>query len=61
MNWISLDWWKYVLSPRDRDNDTPFLEVVVCRMKGHPNGTIYYNPGGWEPDDRCKDCYEHIG
>lgn len=34
---------------------------IYCRIKGHPNGEIYYNPGGDEPDHRCKDCGEEIG
>lgn len=36
-------------------------ERLLCRMRGHPNGEIYYNPGGFEPDHRCKDCGEEIG
>lgn len=33
---------------------------LVCRLRGHPNGQVYYNPGGLEPDDRCVDCGERI-
>ena len=32
-----------------------------CRMKHHPCGIIYYNPGGYEPDGRCKECGDEIG
>ena len=31
-----------------------------CRWKGHPCGSIYYNPGGYEPDIRCKNCYDEL-
>ena len=48
-NWCSdnsiIDWWKRLL----------------CRIKHHPRGEIYYNPGGYEPDGRCKDCGDNIG
>lgn len=37
------------------------VERIACRIKGHPNGEIFYNPGGDEPDHRCKDCGEEIG
>lgn len=36
-------------------------ERIICRIKGHPNGEIYYNPGGSEPDHRCQDCGEELG
>lgn len=34
---------------------------LICRIKGHPKGEIYYNPGGFEPDHRCQTCGEEIG
>lgn len=36
--------------------------VRWCRLKGHPNGIIYYNsaPEAMEPDYRCQDCHEEI-
>lgn len=34
---------------------------LLCRLRGHPSGEVYYNPGGDEPDHRCKDCGEEIG
>jgi hypothetical protein len=36
-------------------------ERLICRIKGHPEGEVYYNPGGLEPDHRCKTCGEEIG
>lgn len=37
------------------------IKIIICRIKGHPNGIIYYNPGGWEPNTHCKDCGEDLG
>lgn len=37
------------------------IKVVFCRLRGHPNGPIYYTgPQGTEPDMRCKDCLEEL-
>jgi hypothetical protein len=36
-------------------------ERILCRLRGHPKGMIFYNPGGYEPDGRCKTCGEDIG
>jgi hypothetical protein len=37
----------------------PGWRVIWCRMKGHPNGEVYYC-SGLEPDSRCRDCGEHL-
>ena len=36
-------------------------ERLICRFKNHPEGEVYYNPGGDEPDHHCKTCGENIG
>lgn len=36
------------------------IKVVVCRIKGHPRGPIYYNVNGFEPDMSCKDCGDEV-
>ena len=37
------------------------LERIWCRLKGHPNGMVFYNVNGYEPDTSCVDCGEEIG
>jgi len=32
-----------------------------CRLHKHPCGSVYYNPGGLEPDSRCKNCGDYLG
>ena len=39
-----IDWW----------------ERLKCRWNHHPCGSIYFNPGGEAPDDRCKHCGDYI-
>lgn len=53
-------WWGFVLRPRDDTTWGSWLATVWCRLRGHP-GEIYWNPGGLEPDHRCKRCGETIG
>lgn len=37
------------------------IHIVWCRIKGHPNGVVFYRTYGDCPDTRCKDCGEEIG
>ena len=42
--------------------DETRMPRIVCRIRRHPNGPIYYNAGeGYEPDWRCKDCGDVLG
>ena len=57
MKWLSPNWWKYVFSRPLGDNP---LKRIICRMRGHPNGPIFYNVNGIEPNGKCIDCDEEI-
>lgn len=35
------------------------IQVIFCRIKGHPNGVIWYS-SGYEPDMSCKDCGDQL-
>ena len=39
----------------------PGFKVILCRVKEHPNGVMWYNTGGLEPNMRCRDCGEDLG
>lgn len=55
MYWFTLEWWKYLLAkPRS-------WTAFWCRMKGHPEGTVWFNPGALEPDMHCKNCGDDLG
>lgn len=69
--WLKPYWWREYVWPAPpryhRNGKTTYewgnlnrWEVRRCRMKGHPNGIVYYS-SGCEPDTRCKDCGENIG
>jgi hypothetical protein len=58
-NWITVSWWKYLLAPKSWDES--WLTVISCRVKGHPCGVRWVNPGGLEPDMTCKICGDDLG
>lgn len=62
MKWFRFDWYKYLFSNLSEFDDGYFhkLQVIYCRMKGHPAGPVWYNPSGWEPDMTCKNCGDQL-
>ncbi len=56
--WFTLSWWKYILEKPLGERP---IKRIACRVKGHPNGEVFYNVGGLEPDHHCKDCGDFIG
>lgn len=58
--YLSYQFWKYIFE-KPTIIETSYKTIILCRLKGHPNGEIFYNSGGLEPDHRCKNCLEIIG
>lgn len=59
----TFDWWSYVFSPRSvsaRSWGVSRIATARCRIQGHPLGPIFYNPGGLEPDMRCRYCGDEL-
>jgi hypothetical protein len=60
--------WGYYFGPPHADTYDPwhflgspirtYLTTVRCRMRGHPAGQVFFNAGGCEPDESCRDCGE---
>lgn len=63
--WFTVSWWGHIFAPikvsRYHDEWFPRIRTVWCRIRGHPAGIVFYNPGGLEPDYRCKNCGEDLG
>ena len=57
--WITKDWWNYLLE--SKSFDVTWYKVLICRLKQHPCGEIYYNLGGNEPNHYCKNCGDYLG
>lgn len=52
--WFNHYWYEYLFAK-------PFsFTALICRYKGHPCGSIYYNPNGLEPNRHCKNCGDLI-
>lgn len=60
MMWLSIEWWKYLLSPKN-SKYVSWFEVIRCRANNHKCGVIWYNPTGLEPDMECKNCGDDLG
>jgi hypothetical protein len=50
---------KYLLSKKAEDYN--WITVILCRLRGHPHGVIWYNANGLEPDMTCKNCGDDLG
>jgi hypothetical protein len=60
--WFLLSWYKYLFEKRnDWYGRASWITTIVCRMKNHPCGVVYYNPNGLEPDMHCKNCGDDLG
>lgn len=60
--WFDKWWWKYLFSPKDkRYDDTPWSTLIWCRIRNHPAGVFWFNPGETEPDNHCRNCGEDLG
>ncbi len=57
--WFHLSWWKYLFEKKDPYES--WFTVLWCRMRGHPYGVVWYNPGGMEPDMSCNGCGDDLG
>ena len=61
--WIQLiftrGYWEYLLHKPDYNKLT--WGTFWCRLRGHPDGPIYFNPGGTEPNMRCSTCDDFLG
>lgn len=58
MRWLYLDWYRYLFR---KSKCKSLLRSLICRIKNHPEGMIFYDIAGTEPDTRCKNCLDNIG
>lgn len=58
--WFIKGYYKNYLFAELRGHDLRTkLTKIICRIKGHPYGPIWYSHG-MEPDYRCKNCLDEI-
>ena len=62
MRWFNIHWWRYLLAPTNKYyRDQSWARAILCRLRGHPEGQVYYNPLGTEPNTHCRICGDDIG
>lgn len=62
MRWFTLSWWKYLFKKRNFTYGyIGMIRTIICRIKNHPCGVVWYNSLGIEPDMHCKNCGDDIG
>ena len=56
-----IEWYKYLFTfDKYLTKKEKFINLI-CRIKGHPNGPVYYTgPHGTEPDMSCVDCGDQL-
>lgn len=68
--WLTPSWWRYLLTRQFRNGDAYWpkkpswptsLSHLICRIRNHPSGVVWYNVGGLEPDMTCRDCGDNLG
>jgi hypothetical protein len=70
--WFTLYWYQYLFANQEYDAYNryrankpkyrwPGWVKLICRMRGHPCGPVFYNAGGDEPDGSCRNCGDDIG
>ncbi len=63
MKWFTLPWYQYLFDFSYEwcgyTNFSDKVRILICRIKGHPNGPVWYCHG-LEPDMHCKDCGEEL-
>ena len=59
MKWLTRLWYQYLFGELKGYSWRTKWTKIVCRIKGHPCGPIYYCHGT-EPDYRCKNCKDEI-
>ncbi len=59
MRWFTKWWWSLLLAPIA--HNSTWFNSIICRLRGHPKGPVYYNIGGSEPNWHCQNCGDNLG
>lgn len=69
MHWFTYAWWCYLLTGRNYYGRGSYYPTKSrwgwtrfwCRLRGHPDGPVWQNVGGLEPDMHCQNCDDNLG
>ena len=57
--WFTLPFVEYLLERPT--GHIGWFRTMLCRLRGHPAGVWWFNPGGLEPDMHCRNCGDDLG
>lgn len=69
IKWFYFSWYSYLFSNLVfiwneeyyfKHKIQSIITIILCRIKGHPNGPTWYNASGLEPDMSCIDCGDEL-
>lgn len=64
MQWLRLGfWWHYLIRGTDYKGRAHWVQNVshlVCRLRGHPCGVVWYTMSQMEPDMTCNGCGDDL-
>lgn len=58
VKWFTINWYKYLFAKKSKCYN--WFDVIKCRMRGHYDGVVWYNPCDGEPDMTCKGCGDDL-
>lgn len=59
--WGDVELLRYIFQKPNHDMEISWWTAIVCRVRGHPAGVVWYNSGRDEPDMHCRNCYDDLG
>jgi hypothetical protein len=62
MHWFTFVWWRYLFTGISHRGEKKRYSWTAfwCRLRGHPDGPVWFNCGGLEPDMSCHNCGDEL-
>lgn len=56
------EYLRYLFAKPNNNNFCNWLTRIICRIKGHPAGVVWYtsDPNSIEPNMKCKTCNDDL-
>ena len=59
--WMNKWWYRYLFAKPYDDGWQGWVRSIRCRLRNHPEGIVYFNSMGLEPDYHCRGCGDELG
>lgn len=61
LKWFNISWYKYLFKKRNGYSNIGWVKTIICRLKNHLYGVVWYNIDGLEPNMHCRNCGDDLG